>query len=110
MYWPPEAWLPFAKRNPAQDDVFAIGVIWYQLLVERLERPPYDFADELRKVGQDPHTIEVIARCLAGPTNRFKDALALADEMTGVDIPEWKVPQDMFDVQYLGRDFVMQKL
>lgn len=110
MYWPPEAWLPFAERNPAQDDVFAIGVIWYQLLVEKLERPPYDFAEVLRDAGQDPHTIDLISRCLAGPGNRFKDAIALADEMTGVDIPEWKVPPGMFDVQHLARDFVMQKL
>ena len=32
-------------RQPAQDDVFALGVLWYQLIVEQLERPPYDFVE-----------------------------------------------------------------
>lgn len=109
MYWPPEAWLPFATRDPAQDDVFAIGVIWYQLLVERLERPPYDFAQVLRQIGQDAHTIDVISRCLAGPGNRLKNAVELAEAMTDFELPEWKVPQGQFDVQYLAKEYIMQE-
>lgn len=110
MYWPPEAWLPFSPRDPAQDDVFAIGVIWYQLLVERLERPPYDFASVLRIAGQDAHTINVISRCLAGPRNRFKNAIELADAIIDIDQPPlWNpIPPGLFDVQYLAREYIMQ--
>jgi hypothetical protein len=57
MYLPPEALQPFVKRSPEQDDVFAVGVIWYQLLVGRLERPPYDFAERLRAQLADSQTI-----------------------------------------------------
>jgi len=109
MYWPPEAWLPSATRSAAQDDVFAVGVIWYQLLVERLERPPYDFANVLRQAGHDAQTIDVISRCLAGPANRFKNAVALADAMTGFDLPHWTVPDGQFDVQYLAKEYIARR-
>ena len=44
QYLPPEA-DHVRERSPAQDDLFALGVIWYQLLAEAMERPPYNFAD-----------------------------------------------------------------
>ncbi len=106
MYLPPEAQQVFIQRPPAQDDVFAVGVIWYQLVVERLERPPYDFADELRKYGQDSHTIRLISRCLAHPGRRFKDATELAEELDDTALPVWKVPAGFYDVQYLVREYL----
>src|SRR5208283_1559255 len=65
MYLPPEAQDPGGAHDHAQQDIFALGVIWYQLLVNRIERPPYDFAEELRLAAADSHTIKLIERCLA---------------------------------------------
>ena len=107
LYWPPEAQRPFAERQPALFDVFALGVIWYQLLVERVERPPYDFEDELRAVDADSHTLRLIERCLAHPERRFRDANELADHMDQADLPLWDpVPEGLFDVQHLVREYV----
>jgi serine/threonine protein kinase len=107
LYWPPEASRPFAELKPALFDVFALGVIWYQLLVERIERPPYDFEDELRVMGVDGHTIDLIARCLAHPSRRFQNATELAERMDSVDLPLWNpVPPGLFDVQHLVREYV----
>lgn len=108
MYLPPEALQPFVKRLPEKDDVFAVGVIWYQLLVDRLERPPYDFADRLRAHLVDSQTIRVIERCLAQPDRRFKDASELEDNMPP-PIPTWSPPLDCFDVQHLGREYLASK-
>jgi serine/threonine protein kinase len=106
MYLPPEAADPYAERRPAQDDVFAFGVIWYQLLVGRLERPPYDFLDELRNHGVESATIELIDRCLAHPSRRFEDAIDLADAMES-DLPRsWHVPEGCFDVGPLAREYL----
>jgi serine/threonine protein kinase len=52
MSWPPEAHRPFAEHKSALFDVFTIGVIWYHLLVERIERPRYAFEDTLRVGGR----------------------------------------------------------
>jgi serine/threonine protein kinase len=110
MYLPPEALQPFEKRSPEQDDVFAVGVIWYQLLVGRLERPPYDFADRLREQLADSQTIRVIERCLAQPGRRFKDASELEQELDALpQVPDWDVPSDCFDVQHLGREYLASK-
>jgi serine/threonine protein kinase len=107
MYLPPEAMQPFVKRSPEQDDVFAVGVVWYQLLVERLERPPYDFADRLRESLVDSQTIRVIERCLAAPGRRYKDASELDEVLeTMPPIPDWNVPPDCFDVQHLVREYL----
>jgi serine/threonine protein kinase len=110
MYLPPEALQQFAKRSPFQDDVFAIGVIWYQLLVGKLERPPYDFADRLREHLVDLQTIRVIERCLAHPARRYQDGSDLAQAVEAMDrIPDWPVPPDCFDVQDLGRAYLTSK-
>jgi serine/threonine protein kinase len=108
MYLPPEALEPLAERRPAQDDVFALGVLWYQLEMERLERPPYDFADQLRQKGLHAHTIRLISRCLAHPERRFTDACALEDALKGVLPPEtpWEVPEGCFDVSGLAREYL----
>jgi hypothetical protein len=76
MYLPPEALEPFARRQPARDNLFALGVLWYQLLVERLERPPYDYPEQLQQAGADSHTIRLISRCLA-PTGGTVPATVL---------------------------------
>jgi serine/threonine protein kinase len=106
MYLPPEALQPFIRREPAQDDVFALGVLWYQFLVERLERPPYDFADHLRVAGVDSHTIRLIQRCLAHPDWRFADGCEV--EAALIEIPEviWNPPQGCFDISFLAREYL----
>lgn len=110
MYLPPDALQPFATRSPERDDVFAVGVIWYQLLVGRLERPPYDFADRLHEDLIDAQTIRVIERCLAQPARRFQDALQLEQTLESLpSVPEWNVPEDCFDVQYLGHEYLASK-
>ena len=106
MYLPPEAMRPFTQRQPAQDDVFALGVIWYQLATERIERPPYDFSEQLHEVGLDTRTIRLIARCLAQPERRFQDACALEESMLQAPPPEsWDPPAGCFDVSYLAREY-----
>ena len=106
MYLPPEAQSPFLERDPAKDDVFALGVIWYQLLVDKLERPPYDFADQLRQHGVDSHTIRLISRSLARPDGRFASAIELRSHLADVGLEVWReVPPGLFNVQPLFREF-----
>jgi serine/threonine protein kinase len=110
MYLPPEALQQFAKRSPEQDDVFAVGVIWYQLLVNKLERPPYDFAEQLREHLVDVQTIRIIERCLAHPIRRYKDGSDLEQAVENLElIPVWPVPPDCFDVQHLGRAYLASR-
>jgi serine/threonine protein kinase len=110
MYLPPEALQPFVKRAPEQDDVFAVAVIWYQLLVGRLERPPYDFADRLREQLADSQTIRVIERCLAQPGRRFQDASELEQALDSLPaVPDWSPPPDCFDVQHLAREYLASR-
>jgi serine/threonine protein kinase len=108
MYLPPETLDLFASPKPAQNDVFAVGVLWYQLEVERLERPPYDFAEQLRLAGSEKPTIRMIGRCLAHPDRRFADACALEDALSVAGPPpdeDWQVPADGFDVRPLARAY-----
>lgn len=106
MYLPPEAQLLHVKRKPRQDDVFAFGVLWYQLIVGALVRPPYDFAENLRLKGADSHTIFVISRCLADPKRRFEDALQLQDHMRDIVPKDWTPPEGLLDVQDLFREYL----
>jgi hypothetical protein len=109
MYLPPEAAEPFAVRHPAQDDVFAVGVLWYQLLAGKLERPPYDFADRLLEAGADARSVRLLSRCLAHPSRRFKDAGELSaalDEEAPPGPGEWDVPDGGFDVAPLAREYL----
>ena len=105
MYLPPEAQHRRDGRDPAQDDIFAIGVLWYQLQVERLERPPYDFADVLRDHGADSSVIKFITRCLARPEARYKDAGELQGSLEFIGLPDWKVPQGRIDIQQLFKEY-----
>ncbi|QOV92022.1 protein kinase domain-containing protein [Humisphaera borealis] len=108
MYRPPEASRPFAEPNLGQYDVFAIGVVWYQLLVERLERPPYDFAERLRDEGQglDSHTVRILSQCLAGPGRRFKDARELLQAIEYLPSGDPPLPEGCFDVGLLAREYL----
>jgi serine/threonine protein kinase len=107
MYLPPESLQPFVQRSPFKDDIFAVGVVWYQVLVGRLERPPYDFANHLRDNLVDSQTIRVIERCLAQPDRRFKDASELEQSLDSLpQVPDWTPPPDCFDVQHLAREYL----
>jgi serine/threonine protein kinase len=106
MYLPPEAQDLAVVRAPAQDDVFAFGVLWYQLLVEKLERPPYDFSERLADHGMDTHTRYMLARCLAHPSRRYPDASVLEEELDDIAPPDWHVPTGMLDVQHLAREYL----
>jgi serine/threonine protein kinase len=103
MYLPPEA-SSHGGTNPAQQDVFAVGVTWYQLLVSKLERPPYDFHDKLRELGVDTRTIKLLSRCLAQPARRYRDAMELKEACENVEPDRrWVVPDGCFDVEPLAR-------
>jgi Protein kinase domain len=107
MYLPPEAVDPLVPRQPAQDDVFAFGVMWYQVLVGRLERPSYDFAEQLREVGADSYTLRLITRCLARPDSRFRDGPALLAALEeGSWDGDWEIPKDCFDVSAVVREYL----
>lgn len=109
LYLPPEASHPSVEVDGFQADVFAIGVIWYQLLTNTLARPPYDFAEELRDHAADTHTIRVITRCLAGPENRYANADELRKHIND-EIP-WRdeIPAGVIDVQQVFREYLTQR-
>lgn len=113
MYHPPEASDPFRKRQPAQDDVFALGVIWYQLLTSELVRPPYDFAERLTAAGVDSRTVRMVSRCLAHPERRYPSACELYAELD-VEAPpghgEWAVPKGCYDVAGIAREYIEQRM
>ena len=106
LYLPPESQQRSIRRSPPQDDVFALGVVWYQLVVNAIERPPYDFADRLRSVGLDSHTIGLIERCLAHPDRRFKDAREVAAALVDSVPPLTVCPAGLPDVQHLAREYL----
>jgi len=105
FYLPPESFQRIA-REPAQDDVFALGVVWYQLLVGAIERPPYDFTERLRSKDVDSHTVDLICRCLARPERRFADAGAVQAALTDVVPPPKPCPPGEPDVQHLAREYL----
>jgi len=106
LYLPPESQQRGVRRRSKQDDVFALGVVWYQLSVGAIERPPYDFTEKLRSKGVDSHTIGLIERCLAHPARRFADApaveAALTDTVPGIS----PCPPGVPDVQHLAREYL----
>ena len=107
LYLPPEAQQRGVKRKAAQDDVFALGVVWYQLVMGLIERPPYDFAERLRSKELDSQTINLIEGCLAHPGRRFADAHELQAAMTDPIPPVTKCPPGVPDVQYLAREYLL---
>ena len=110
LYLPPEAQQRSYRRKAAQDDVFAVGVVWFQLILGAIERPSYDFAARLTDRGVDSHTIRLIERCLAHPDRRFKDAGMLLEAMAEGVPPVVPCPPGTPDVQYLAREFLASML
>jgi serine/threonine protein kinase len=111
MYHPPEASDPLEHREPAQDDVFALGVIWYQTLMGKIERPPYDFAERLANADVDSRTVRMISRCLAHPTRRYKTACELFEDLdVETPSPVWKVPDGCFDVGPIACEYVERSM
>jgi serine/threonine protein kinase len=107
MYLPPEAADPYEPRSPAQDDVFAFGVVWYQALTSKVERPPYDFAHRLHAADADSRTMRLVSRCLAHPSRRFRDAADLLAALeTDAPPPGWRVPDGCVDVGPLAREYL----
>lgn len=106
-YLPPEAANPYQRRSPAQDDVFAFGVVWYQVLTGTLDRPPYDFADRLKTDGIDSRTIRLLSRCLAREDRRYRDATELLTELDRGEVPPFDpVPEGCYDVGPLAREYL----
>lgn len=107
MYLPPEAADPYEVRDPAQDDVFAFGVMWYQMLTRCIERPSYDFDVQLLAEGVDRRTIRLLTRCLAHESRRFANAIELRDALEDdAASADWSVPADCFDVAPLAREYL----
>ena len=106
MYLPPEVHRPFTEVDPAKQDIFSLGVIWYQLCMSQLERPPYNFTRRLADQGVDSCTIDRISRCLAHPDDRYADAMVLKNDMVNMVAATWPVPKGRFDVQHLFREYL----
>ena len=92
MYLPPEVELASDESSKPQMDVYALGIIWYQLLVGRLERPPYDFADRLKDMKVDAQTVKRVSRCLAHADRRYENARKLADDFSKAPAIAAKAP------------------
>ena len=81
LYWSPQ--LKAGAPPDPRDDVYAIGMIWYQLLVrDPMARPPAseNWAAEFRRYGLTDGQARLIMACLAEvPADRPGDGQALAD-------------------------------
>jgi serine/threonine protein kinase len=65
-------------NDDKQRDVYALGVIAYQLALGDITRPvPAGWRSNLQKRGFSPQFIEIIAKCLDIPSERFVDGSAL---------------------------------
>jgi hypothetical protein len=68
-----------------RDDVHALGVLWYQLLVGDLRRGVgADVDDELREMGVSGEAVAVLRRCVARAERRWADAGVLAEKIQGL--------------------------
>ena len=77
---------PEQKKGAApdpRDDVHALGVIWYQLLIgDMSQAPPFDWIAELQERKLDSSTIDVLGRCIASRAERRPaNAAVLAEQI-----------------------------
>jgi serine/threonine protein kinase len=71
-----------------RDDVHALGVIWYQLLLGDLSaKPAPDWNVLLQERGVRPEVIVLVGQCLAASKRRLPDAASLARELDRVLSP-----------------------
>jgi hypothetical protein len=77
------------KPDP-RDDVYALGVIWYQLLMGDLSSPAptgRKWIDVLRARGMGDEAIDLLSSCLeSDPAYRPADAAALADQLQALPV------------------------
>lgn len=106
MYLPPEASVLSGEVDAFKADVFAIGMVWYQLLTNSLERPPYDFEQRLRSDGADTKTISTIRRCLASPETRYRNAAELSEDISDLIPKRGIVPEGAIDVEPVFREYL----
>jgi hypothetical protein len=80
MYVAPE--LMAGKSASKGSDLYSLGMVLYQLLVDDLNRPlTTDWADEIA----DPALVEILRRCFAGDVRkRFARAAQLAESLRSV--------------------------
>ncbi|HET6247797.1 MAG TPA: protein kinase [Tepidisphaeraceae bacterium] len=115
VYLPPDSKRDALDRETreAKNDVFALGVMWYQFLMSDsdMDRPPYDFYDQLSDTGRSAR--EWIKGCLAYSEARFDDAARLHEKMAGAakDVPTQGKPalavlEGFYDVSDLLHDFL----
>lgn len=81
LYWSPQQ--KAGGPPDPRDDVYAIGIMWYQLLMrDPTTRPPrgIDLAAEFRRLGVSDGLASVLASCVAEvPAERPGDAMVLDD-------------------------------
>ena len=77
--------LSLAQSPDPRDDVYSLGVIWFQLLKRCAHAHPpvgQDWADEFRNHGLTDAQAKLLTACLATrPDKRPKDAVELAERM-----------------------------
>jgi serine/threonine protein kinase len=69
-----------------RDDVHALGVMWYQLLIGDLSSGPPTglWADELEEMGLGKDLVRLLGACVARPERRPRDAAALAEQLAAL--------------------------
>src|SRR5262249_7901110 len=77
-----------------RDDVFALGVIWYQLLMGDLRQAPgADYAADLQEVGVPAGVVTLLGQCIASrPDRRLPDATALEQLLRALTVAPGQAP------------------